>query len=158
MPSKLHCASCGRPDKRAPDDANPIKYEGQQWCSWCAKISKTSAGTIFIMQPSPGMMVGGPEDDPLIAWKDCYLMQPKRRILLEDAKSEIRRAWAMWEGDKSADNSMFVFFEWLTRHRPYFLTFRSKGDPWQKVHSWLVQYEREQQDSTAYKYFLNVEI
>ena len=151
MPSKLHCASCGRPDKHGPDGSNPIQYEGRQWCSWCAKISKTNAGTIFVVEPSPALMVGGPEKDPLTAWKDCYSMEPKKRILIKDAKSEIQRAWTMWDGDKSADNPMFVFFGWLMRHRPYFLTFRGKGDPWQKVYRWLIQYERERQDSKANK-------
>jgi hypothetical protein len=96
-------------------------------------------------------MVGSLEDDPLIAWKDCHLMQPKKRILLEDAKSEIQRAWAIWDGDKSAENSMFVFSGWLARHRPYFLTFRAKEDPWRKVHGWLVEHEREDQNSTHHK-------
>jgi hypothetical protein len=63
---------------------------------------------------------------------------------MKDAKSEIQRAWPMWDGDKRAKDSMFVFFRWLTRYRPYFLSFRSKGDPWQKVHSWLIQCELEQ--------------
>ena len=81
--------------------------------------------------------------DPLNAWIDCYDMKPKRRIKVGEARAEIQRAWAMWGGDKSANQAMFIFFGWLERFRPYFLTFLSRGDRWQKVHSWLIQYERE---------------
>ena len=69
-------------------------------------------------------------------------MKPKQRILVKDAKREIQRAWAMWDGDKDASESMFTFFLWLQRFRPYFLTFQSTNDPWQKVHAWLLQCER----------------
>jgi hypothetical protein len=79
--------------------------------------------------------------DPLVAWGDCYSMKPKKRILVERAKAEIQRAWALWDGDKSSKASMLVFYGWLWRFRPYFLTFRGGGDPWQTVHSWLLQYE-----------------
>jgi hypothetical protein len=151
MTSNLHCASCGRLNKRGPDGANPILYEGQLWCSWCAKVAHTNTGSKYVIPPSPGLMVEDPEDDPLTAWQDCYPMEPKKRILLKDAKSEIQRAWATWDGDKTAENSMFVFFGWLTRHRPYFLTFRGKGDPWRKVHTWLTEYERENQKPTHRK-------
>ena len=143
MVSELHCASCGRPNKPGPDGTEPVSYMGQLWCSRCANISQTDTGTIYIVLPSPGLIVESPEGDPLIAWQDCYSMQPKKRILLKDAKSEIQRAWTLWDGDKTTDNAMSVFFGWLSRHRPYFLTFRSKEDPWQKVHGWLIEYEGE---------------
>ena len=146
MTPKLHCASCGRPNKHGPDGADPFLYEGQLWCSWCARISQTNTGSKYVVPPSPGLMVEDPENDPLTAWQDCYSMEPKKRILMKDAKSEIQRAWGMWEGDKRAKDSMFVFLRWLTRYRPYFLTFRSKVDPWKKVRSWLLQYENDQQD------------
>jgi hypothetical protein len=81
------------------------------------------------------------QDDPLDAWIDCYDMKPKTRILVKKAKREIQRVWEIWDGNKASDQAMFMFFGWLHRHRPYFLTFRSKGDPWQTVHSWLLQYE-----------------
>ncbi len=87
-------------------------------------------------------MFEGTTVDPLDAWIDCYVMKPKRRIKVDEAKREIQRAWAMWNGDKDASQSMFMFFGWLQRFRPYFLTFRSRGDPWQRVHSWLLQFER----------------
>jgi hypothetical protein len=73
--------------------------------------------------------------------RDCYILTPKRRIKKADAKEEIQRAWDMWEGDKSSVEPMFLFFLWLQRFRPYFLTFRDQGDPWQTVHSWLIQHE-----------------
>jgi len=78
----------------------------------------------------------------LEAWIDCYEMKPKKKILVKIAKEEIQRAWSMWDGDKTNKNSMFMFYGWLSTYRPYFLTFRGKGDPWQKVHSWLIQCER----------------
>jgi hypothetical protein len=84
-------------------------------------------------------MSEGPATDPLHAWEDCYVMTPKRRIKVHEAKREIQRAWVMWDGDKSASQSMLMFFGWLSRHRPYFLTFRCSEDHWQRVHSWLIQ-------------------
>jgi hypothetical protein len=86
-------------------------------------------------------MYDAAEDDPLTAWEDCYEKKPKKRILVRKAKAEIQRAWGLWEEDKSSEISMLAFYGWLTRYRPYFLTFRVKGDPWQTVHSWLIQYE-----------------
>jgi len=112
-----------------------------KWCASCAKVGQTSQGEKFISMPSPGRMYEMDEDDPLAAWQDCYETKPKRRILVKQAKTEIWRAWELWDGDRTNSESMFIFFGWLQRHRPYFLTFRNKGDPWQKVHSWLVQHE-----------------
>jgi hypothetical protein len=96
-------------------------------------------------------MVGGPENDPLTAWQDCYSMEPKERIQIKDAKSEIQRAWAVWDGDKTAEDSMLLFFGWLSQHRPYFLTFRGREDPWRKGYGWLVEYERKQQNSAHHR-------
>jgi uncharacterized protein YndB with AHSA1/START domain len=80
-------------------------------------------------------------DDPLEAWQDCFDMKPKKRILVRQAEREIQRAWQQWSGDKNSNSAKIIFFGWLSRHRPYFLTFRSKGDRWQIVHSWLIQHE-----------------
>jgi hypothetical protein len=88
-------------------------------------------------------MVETSTDDPLIPWEDCYVKSPKKRILKEKARKEIQRAWSIWSGDKDSNISMLLFFAWLQRFRPYFLTFRGAGDPWQWVHIWLDQYERE---------------
>jgi hypothetical protein len=87
------------------------------------------------------MTEGGFADTPLDAWLDCYETNPKKRIRKDHAKGEIQRAWALWDGDKTTGQPMFLFFLWLARNRPYFLTFRATGDPWQTVHSWLIQYE-----------------
>ena len=59
------------------------------------------------------------------------------------AKEEIQIAWEQLNQKKSDDMEMLVFFGWLTKHRPYFLTFRCNCDRWQKVHGWLLQYERQ---------------
>lgn len=95
-----------------------------------------------VLLPSPGGMTDNTgADDPLVAWSDCYDMKPKRRISRETAKQEIQRAWAIWEGDRNGPK--MLFYTWLQRHRPYFLTFVQRGnlDKWQTVNSWLVQYE-----------------
>jgi len=140
--SEPYCPSCGRTDEPRPDGAEPVSINGERWCSWCAAIRQTPSGTTYIERPSPGRMTeGGLPDDPLDAWLDCYETKPKKRIRKDDAKAEIQRAWALWAGEKTTGQPMFLFFLWLTRHRPYFLTFRAKGDPWQTVHSWLIQYE-----------------
>ncbi len=95
-------------------------------------------------QPSPGRLTNKPANDPLAAWEDCYSKIPKKRIIKEKARTEIQRAWAIWEGDKSNNlQSMMMFYAWLLRFRPYFLTFRERGDPWQTVHGWLLRYERD---------------
>jgi hypothetical protein len=90
-------------------------------------------------------MVTGSTFDELDSWRDCFSEQPKHRIKVSDAKREIQRVWSMWDGDKGAVMAMFLFFGWLQRYRPYFLTFREKYDPWQTVHSWLLEAELDQQ-------------
>lgn len=142
MKSYLYCASCGRKEGSGPDDVIPISYINQKWCSSCAAIGYTHSGSAYVEQPSPGLMIEGPTSDPLVAWNDCYSTTPKKRIRKAKAKTEIQRVWANWNGDKSHNSSMFEFYSWLTRFRPYFLTFRCQGDPWQTIHSWLLQYER----------------
>ena len=141
MMSNLHCASCGRVDSEGENGVSTVTYLGATWCGSCAAIGQIADGAKYVSMPSPGRMYEGSESDPIDAWIDCYDNKPKKRILVRKAKSEIQRAWHLWEGDKSDDFSMFVFFGWLQKHRPYFLTFRGKGDPWQTVHSWLIQYE-----------------
>ena len=89
-------------------------------------------------------MFAGPTIDALEIWRDCYEMRPKAHIRTKEARLEIQRAWSVWDGDKNAIMSKILFFTWLQRFRPYFLTFRCKGDPWQSVHSWLLEYERNE--------------
>ncbi len=140
--SHLHCASCGRSAGTGPNSVDTVMYLEQEWCARCARIWQTFNGSVCVGQPSPGLMTKGSIVDPLDAWIDCFEMKPKRRIKVAEANREIQRAWAMWDGDKATSESMFMFFGWLQRFRPYFLTFRSRGDPWQRVHVWLLQYER----------------
>ena len=142
MTSNLHCPSCGRSTGMGPNGVDTVSYLEQEWCARCARIVRTSSGGAYVEQPSPGRMVEGPIIDRLDSWIDCYVMKPKRRIKVDEARREIQRAWTIWDGDKDARESMFMFFGWLQRFRPYFLTFRSRGDPWQRVHSWLLQCER----------------
>ena len=144
-PRNLHCALCGRSAGTGPNGVDTVVYLEQEWCARCARIGQTFSGLVYVSQPSPGRMFENPIVDPLDAWIDCYGMKPKRRIKVDEARPEIQRAWAMWDGDKDASGSMLMFFGWLQRFRPYFLTFRSRGDPWQKVHVWLLQYERAKQ-------------
>jgi hypothetical protein len=87
-------------------------------------------------------MIEGKSFDLLDTWTDCFQMQPKRRIRIREGRLEIQRAWELWNEDKTVTLAMLMFFCWLQRYRPYFLTFRTKGDPWQDVHSWLIEYER----------------
>jgi hypothetical protein len=87
-------------------------------------------------------MMEGDKIDLLDTWADCFHTQPKRRMRVQEAKIEVQRAWALWDGDKKETMAMLMFFAWLQRHRPLFVTFRSKGDPWQDVHSWLLEYDR----------------
>lgn len=139
---KLHCAACGRSAGTGPNDVETVAFLEQEWCERCARVERMPNGFVVVSQPSPGRMIEGLADDPLEAWWDCYKTTPKRRIRVREAESEIQRAWAMWEGDKTGIASKLIFFGWLTRFRPYFLTFRCRGDPWQTVHAWLLQYER----------------
>ena len=151
MTSNLHCASCGRADNAGPNGVKTITYKEVKWCTSCAAIEQTVEGATYVSMPSPGRMYEGAVDDPLNAWEDCYEKKPKKRILVKKAKAEIQRAWELWEGDKASDLLMFTFFGWLSRHRPYFLTFRSNGDPWQTVHSWLIQYEGQKKRESKNK-------
>ena len=80
-------------------------------------------------------MVNSSTDDPLVAWNDCYLKTPKKQILKAKAKQEICREWARWDGNKSDNMAKIIFYAWLTRFRPYFLTFRDSGDLWQTVNA-----------------------
>ena len=137
--SVLHCASCGRLDKPGPDGVETVFYLEKKWCVLCADVGRTVEGAAYVSQPSPGQMVDGPVTDLLVTWQDCFSMQPKKRILLKKVKAEIQRAWILWDEDKNNDTSMFVFYGWLSRFRPYFLTFRCKTTKWQTVHSWLLQ-------------------
>jgi hypothetical protein len=138
----LHCRSCGRAADADSNGVASVVYLGQRWCVRCARVARTSGGTIFVAQPSPGRMYEGAATNVLDIWSDCYEMVPKRRIKVREAKLEVQHAWKKWNGKKNSVMSMMIFFTWLQRFRPYFLTFRTTGDPWQHIHSWLIEYER----------------
>jgi hypothetical protein len=138
----LHCRSCGRAAISGPNGAESVVFLGQRWCARCAKVGHIPGGAVYVSQPSPGRMYEGATKDVLDIWSDCFEMVPKRRIKIREAKSEVQRAWKNWNGKKSSVMSMLIFFGWLQRFRPYFLTFRTRGDPWQDVHSWLIECER----------------
>lgn len=141
---ELICLTCGRKAGSRSTEVQTVRYRNQEWCGRCADVRTINHHT-FVAQPSPGLMIGGQNFDELDSWRDCFGEQPKRRIKKSVAKEEIQRAWRMWEEDKNSVMAMFLFFGWLQRYRPYFLTFREKYDPWQTVHSWLLEAERAQQ-------------
>ena len=138
----LRCSACGRISLPGPNGLETTTYLGMQWCTRCAAVREATGGSTYVDQPSPGRVFEGAEDDPLTAMWDCYSFKPKKRILVKDARAEIQLAWETWAGSDRSDLRMLEFFQWLQRHRPYFLTFRCKHDPWQSVHSWLTQHER----------------
>jgi len=140
-PVNLRCTSCGRTIGTGPNGVETVSFLGIAWCTRCARVAESLDGSDLVLQPSPGRMTDSETINELDAWIDCFEMKPKRRIKRADARDEIQRAWAMWKGDKSSDQSMLLFFGWLRRFRPYFLTFRETGDAWQTVHSWLIRYE-----------------
>ena len=139
---KLHCASCFRSEGLKHDCVETASYREQKWCVSCANIIYID-GRAHVLQPSPGQMVDGSTDDPLVAWNDCFLKAPKKRILKRKAMEEIHREWAVWDGGKEDSLSQIKFYLWLERFRPYFLTFRSSCDRWQTVNVWLLQYVRK---------------
>jgi hypothetical protein len=58
-----------------------------------------------------------------------------------EAGFNIIAEWYTWTPalrDKTLMNG-FLFFCYLQRHRPHLLNFECSGDPWQHVHSWLLQ-------------------
>jgi len=140
MKSRLYCSSCNRKEGTGTNDVETIAFQDAKWCSSCADIKKLNGGETYVSMPSPGRMTNG-EYNILTTWQDCYSMKPKKKILKKQAKNEITRAWDLWEEDKTQDLSMFFFFGWLTKYRPYFLTFRDTGSQWQTVHSWLIRHE-----------------
>lgn len=144
MDKILYCASCRRDNTGGSNGAEIVTFQGIAWCTRCAAVGRTQDGLLYVNMPSPGRMYDREDEDPIDAWTDCYENKPKKRILIGTAKTEVQRAWKLWSGDKSNHEAKFIFFVWLTRFRPYYLTFRCKGDRWQKVHSWLIQYEDQQ--------------
>ena len=46
------------------------------------------------------------------------------------------RAWSKQRGSYSGTD-MLIFFNWLKKDRSHLLSFRCRGDQWQRVHGWL---------------------
>ena len=66
-------------------------------------------------------------------------------ITRAEARGKIIRAWRTWDGEKSkppTDKQMLMFYEWLRQNQPEMLEFRRRGDLWQTVHAWLLEYQR----------------
>lgn len=141
----LHCPSCGRTSEPGTNYTEALHDHDSAWCSYCAHIIQHDNGKRYVVPSGPGRMFEGTTLDVLAPWRDCFVMTPKRRILTKNAKSEIQRAWRNRDGDKRHHEAMFCFYCWLTRHRPYFLTFRCNSDRWQTIHCWLREAERQEQ-------------
>ena len=139
----LQCPSCGRRGDTGPNAAETVTGHGGEWCRNCAVLITTSDGSLDVDPTGPGAMSKSAVVDPIDAFRDCYKMEPKKRIRVSVAKVEVQRAWDLWDGDKDSSASKSIFYGWLQRHRPYFLTFRSSTDHelWQKVNGWLTQHE-----------------
>ena len=140
MTDVLYCASCGRCTHPGHEQIEPVPYIGIEWCPHCAAVT-TLEGSRFVNQPSPGRLYPTPPEASLDAWLDCYDFRPKKRILVKLAKRELQREWDSWVTSDRSDAKMHEFYWWAYRHRPYFLTFRCKHDRWQRVHSWLIEFE-----------------
>lgn len=138
----LYCLACGRRKGPGSNEVETVHYLETEWCAQCAKVKRIPGYPIVVSQPSPGRMSEDPTPHPIDVWVDCFEMKPKGRIKVADAKVAIAHSWRSWSGDKSTREAMLLFFAWLKRHHPYLLTFRKRGDPWQHVHSWLLQAER----------------
>lgn len=58
----------------------------------------------------------------------------------EEARQRVLTEWDRWPdrpGNPTGNDAM-IFFGFLQRERPNLLMFRSAGDKWQTVHSWLL--------------------
>ena len=107
----LHCSSCGRSAGTGPNGVETVLNLEQEWCARCARIGRTNSGATYVDRPSPGRMTKSTTIDPLDAWIDCYVMTPKRRIKVKDARLEIQRAWSIWEGNKDCSSILC----WVTQ-------------------------------------------
>lgn len=66
-----------------------ISSMGARRCSYCAAIGKMTKGRQFFSHPSPGQMGEAKIAGPFSAIYVCFRLQPKKRIRIEEAKSEI---------------------------------------------------------------------
>jgi hypothetical protein len=56
-----------------------------------------------------------------------------------EAEFAVLAEWHAWQpdDDKTAVNG-FLFYCYLSRHRPQLLNFEAAGDRWQHIHCWLL--------------------
>jgi hypothetical protein len=60
----------------------------------------------------------------------------------DDAQAAIIAEWDRWAARNPNDAKVMsgmLFFVYLQEERPMLLDFRSNGDKWQDVHSWLLR-------------------
>jgi len=51
----------------------------------CARVKRVEHG-VYVDQPSPGHLIESQNIDLLETWDDCFQMQPKRRMLVREAR------------------------------------------------------------------------
>ena len=61
----------------------------------------------------------------------------------DEAKSKIIEEWRKQSQNRRTENDMFSFFGELSSNMPELLCFKSGSDPWQNIHSWLIEDERK---------------
>ena len=66
-------------------------------------------------------------------------------IKKDDAKPRVIREWDSWAvanlrpNQEASGTHGLTFFAYLQSERPDLLAFKTRGDPWQTIHSWLLQ-------------------
>ena len=64
---------------------------------------------------------------------------------IEDVKLSVIREWDAWAAanlrpdEEASGTHGLAFFYYLTSERPDLLKFKTRGDPWQTIHGWLLQ-------------------
>ena len=64
-------------------------------------------------------------------------------MLQKEAKALILKEWEKQPFNKRSDDDMFFFFCKIQSTKPSLVIFKTKGDPWQTVHCWLIEAERK---------------
>jgi hypothetical protein len=61
----------------------------------------------------------------------------------EEAKSQAYIVWLGWDGRKEKNNMLgLTFYTYLQSTHAHLLTFRTNGDPYQVVNSWVIEWQR----------------
>jgi hypothetical protein len=45
----------------------------------------------------------------------------------------------IWSGNRISGTDAMLFYSFIQKEHPDFLSFRDSGDRWQTVHSWLIE-------------------